>query len=147
MKQNLLLKEVFPPFLGENPACERDIPKLEEWPTSSGKGDYNDMELIRTIDMLQEDFHIPDEIIVGKLHSLFTRTAKKWFHKMRLDHGKHDLPWWKCETITKWNNNSWRFEMENAFGMAIFNSENDKTLGSSNRKTDFFPYTQICLTL
>ncbi|MBW0590615.1 hypothetical protein O181_130330 [Austropuccinia psidii MF-1] len=78
--------------------------------------------------MLQEDFHIPDEIIVGKLHSLFTRTAKKWYYKMRQDHGKQDRSWWKSEMITKWANNSWRFKMEMAFESDIFNSEKDKPL-------------------
>ncbi|MBW0575684.1 hypothetical protein O181_115399 [Austropuccinia psidii MF-1] len=78
--------------------------------------------------MLQEDFHIPVEIIVGKLHSLFTRTTKKWYYKMRQDHGKHDWSWWKSEMITKWANNSWMFKMENAFETAIFNSEKDKPL-------------------
>ncbi|MBW0549535.1 hypothetical protein O181_089250 [Austropuccinia psidii MF-1] len=78
--------------------------------------------------MVQEGFHITDEIIVGKLHSLLTRTAKKWYYKMRLDHGKHDLPWWESEIITKWANNYWRFEMEDAFESAIFHSEKDKPL-------------------
>ncbi|MBW0534435.1 hypothetical protein O181_074150 [Austropuccinia psidii MF-1] len=78
--------------------------------------------------MFQEDFHIPDEIIVGKLHSLFTRTTKKWCYKMRQDHVKHDWPWWKCEIINKWANNCWRFGMENAFESAIFNSEKDEPL-------------------
>ncbi|MBW0561354.1 hypothetical protein O181_101069 [Austropuccinia psidii MF-1] len=67
------------PFLGECVISEKDTPKLEEWPTFSGEGEYNHIELIRTIDMLQAYFHIPDEIIVGKLHSLFTRTANKWY--------------------------------------------------------------------
>ncbi|MBW0573159.1 hypothetical protein O181_112874 [Austropuccinia psidii MF-1] len=62
------------PFLAENVISAKDIPKLEEWPTLSGEGEYNHIEFIRTIDMLQEDFCIPDEIIVGRLHSLFTRT-------------------------------------------------------------------------
>ncbi|MBW0577507.1 hypothetical protein O181_117222 [Austropuccinia psidii MF-1] len=96
--------------------------------TSSGEGEYNHIELIRTIDMLQEDFHIPDEITVGKLYSLFTRTAKKWYYKMRQDHGKHDWSWWKSELITKWANNSLSFKMENAFESAIFNSDKDKPL-------------------
>ncbi|MBW0585385.1 hypothetical protein O181_125100 [Austropuccinia psidii MF-1] len=78
--------------------------------------------------MLQEYFHIPDEIIVGKQRSLFTRTAKKWYYKMRLDHGKHDWPWWKCERITKWADNYWRFKIENAFESAIFDPEKDKSL-------------------
>ncbi|MBW0548437.1 hypothetical protein O181_088152 [Austropuccinia psidii MF-1] len=78
--------------------------------------------------MLQEDFSIPDEIIVGKLHCLFTKTSKKWYYKMRIDHGKHDWYWWKSEVITKWSNNSWRFKMGTAFENSIFNSEKDRKL-------------------
>ncbi|MBW0508642.1 hypothetical protein O181_048357 [Austropuccinia psidii MF-1] len=127
-EEKLSVKGILTPFIGGNPISARDIPKLEEWPTFSGEGEYNHIEFIRTIDMLKEDFHIPYEIIVGKLHSLFTRTAKKWYYKMRQDHGKHDWPWWKSEIITKWANNSWRFKMENDFESAIFNSEKDKPL-------------------
>ncbi|MBW0505334.1 hypothetical protein O181_045049 [Austropuccinia psidii MF-1] len=47
---------------------------------------------------------------------------------MRIDHGKHYWPWWKCEIITKWANNYWRFKMENDFESAIFSSEEDKPL-------------------
>ncbi|MBW0544646.1 hypothetical protein O181_084361 [Austropuccinia psidii MF-1] len=86
----LSFKRSLTPFLGENVISAKDIRKLEEWPTFSGEGEYSHIELIRTIDILQEDFHIPDEIIVGKLHSLFTRTARKWYYKMRQDHGEHD---------------------------------------------------------
>ncbi|MBW0462443.1 hypothetical protein O181_002158 [Austropuccinia psidii MF-1] len=78
--------------------------------------------------MLKEDFHIPDEMIVGKLHSLFARTAKNWHSKMRQEHGNHDWSWWKSEVIIKWAVNSWRFEMENSFESAIFYSEKDKPL-------------------
>ncbi|MBW0562578.1 hypothetical protein O181_102293 [Austropuccinia psidii MF-1] len=127
-EEKLSMRESLTPFLGENVISVKDIPKLKEWTTFSGEGEYNHIEFIRTIDMLQEDFHIPDETIVSKLHSLFTRTAKKWYNKMRKDHGKHDWSWWKSEMITKWANNSCRFKMENAFESAIFNSEKDKPL-------------------
>ncbi|MBW0553173.1 hypothetical protein O181_092888 [Austropuccinia psidii MF-1] len=109
------VKESLTPFLGENVISAKDIPKLEEWPKSSGEGEYNHIEFIRNIDMFQEDFHIPDEIIVGNLHCLLTKTAKKWYHKIRMDHRKHDWSWWKSEVITKWANNSLRLKMENAF--------------------------------
>ncbi|MBW0549477.1 hypothetical protein O181_089192 [Austropuccinia psidii MF-1] len=127
-EEKLSVKESMTPFLGENVISAKDIPKLEEWPTLSGEGEYNHDEFIRTSDMLKEDFHIPDETIVEKLHSLFTRTANKWYYKMRQDHGKHDWVWWKSEVITKWANNSWRFKIKNAFESAIFNSEKDKPL-------------------
>ncbi|MBW0551934.1 hypothetical protein O181_091649 [Austropuccinia psidii MF-1] len=124
------------PLLGENVISAKDIPKLEEWPTFSGEGEYNHIELIRTIDMLQEGFHITDEIIVGKFHSLFTKTAKKWYHKMRIEHGKYEWSWWKSEVITKWANNYWRFKMENSFESAIFHSEKDKPLTWFFQKKD-----------
>ncbi|MBW0545540.1 hypothetical protein O181_085255 [Austropuccinia psidii MF-1] len=88
-EEKLSAKGSLTPFLGENPIYDKDISKMEEWPTFSGEGEYNNIELIRKIDILQEDFHIADEIIVGRLHSLFTRTAKKWYYKMRQDHGKN----------------------------------------------------------
>ncbi|MBW0582676.1 hypothetical protein O181_122391 [Austropuccinia psidii MF-1] len=114
-EEKLSVKGSFTPFLGENVISAKDIPKLKKWSTFSGEGEYNHIEFIRTIDMFQEVFHIPDDTIVGKLHSLFIRTAKKWYYKMRQDHGKHDWSLWKSEMITKWANNSWRFKMENAF--------------------------------
>ncbi|MBW0551700.1 hypothetical protein O181_091415, partial [Austropuccinia psidii MF-1] len=57
------------PLLGENVISAKDISKLEEWPTFSGQGEYNNIEFIRTIDILQEDFNISYEIKVGNLHS------------------------------------------------------------------------------
>ncbi|MBW0553708.1 hypothetical protein O181_093423 [Austropuccinia psidii MF-1] len=78
--------------------------------------------------MLKKDFHIPDEIIVGKFHSLFTSTEKKWNYKMRQEHGKHYWSWSKSEIITKWSINSWRFKIKNAFESASLNAEKDKPL-------------------
>ncbi|MBW0577322.1 hypothetical protein O181_117037 [Austropuccinia psidii MF-1] len=61
-------------------ACNfKDIPKLGEWPTFNGEGEYNYMYFMKTIDMFKEDFDIPDEYISARLHSLFTRSAKKWY--------------------------------------------------------------------
>ncbi|MBW0502095.1 hypothetical protein O181_041810 [Austropuccinia psidii MF-1] len=105
-EEKLSVKGSLTPFLGENVISAKDIPKLEECPALSGEGEYSHIKFIRTIDMLQEDFDIPDEIIVGKLNSLFTRTSKKRYYKMRQDHGKHDWPWWNSEIITKGENNS-----------------------------------------
>ncbi|MBW0508122.1 hypothetical protein O181_047837 [Austropuccinia psidii MF-1] len=119
-------------------ACNfKEIPKLEEWPTFNGEGEYNHMEFMKTIDMFKEDFNIPDEYISARLHSLFTRSAKKWYYKMRQDHGKHSWPWWKEQIISKWARDSWRFKMENSFEEATFNNERDMPMsGFLNRRTD-----------
>ncbi|MBW0484345.1 hypothetical protein O181_024060 [Austropuccinia psidii MF-1] len=76
--------------------------------------------------MFQEYFHIPDEMIVGKLYSLLTKTSKKWYHKMRHEHGKHDWSWWKAESITKWANNYWRSKMAKDKPLTWFLKEKDR---------------------
>ncbi|MBW0538558.1 hypothetical protein O181_078273 [Austropuccinia psidii MF-1] len=80
------------------------------------------------IDIFKEDFSIPDEYISGRLHSLFTKSAKDWHDKMRQDQGKHSWPWWKEQVISKLANDSWIFKMENSFEEAIFNIERDKPM-------------------
>ncbi|MBW0467758.1 hypothetical protein O181_007473 [Austropuccinia psidii MF-1] len=127
-EEKLSMKFFLITFLGDNAISARDIPKLEELPAFSGEGEYGHIEFIRTIDMFQEYFYIHYEMIVGKLNSLFTRTAKKCYYKMGQEHGKHDWLWWKSKIITNWDNNSWRFKMDNAFEGAIYNSEKDKKL-------------------
>ncbi|MBW0529654.1 hypothetical protein O181_069369 [Austropuccinia psidii MF-1] len=64
-EEKLSVKGSLTLLLGENVISAKDIPKLEEWPTFSCEGEYNHIEFIGTIYMSQEDFNIPDEIIVG----------------------------------------------------------------------------------
>ncbi|MBW0593600.1 hypothetical protein O181_133315 [Austropuccinia psidii MF-1] len=47
----------------------KDIPRLEEWQNFSNEEEYNNMELMKKIDMFKEDFDIPDEYISARLHS------------------------------------------------------------------------------
>ncbi|MBW0507196.1 hypothetical protein O181_046911 [Austropuccinia psidii MF-1] len=75
--------------------------------------------------MFKEDFNIPDEYIRARLHSLFSKSAKKGYFKMRQDNSKHSWPWWKEQIISKWENDSWRSKMENSFEEAIFDIERD----------------------
>ncbi|MBW0579751.1 hypothetical protein O181_119466 [Austropuccinia psidii MF-1] len=65
-EEKIPVKGSLNPFLGEKAISSKDITKLEEWLTFSGEGEYKHIEFIRAIDMLQEEFNIPDEIIVGK---------------------------------------------------------------------------------
>ncbi|MBW0473592.1 hypothetical protein O181_013307 [Austropuccinia psidii MF-1] len=78
--------------------------------------------------MLKEDFNIPDEYISARLHSLFTKSGKKLYYKRRQDHGKHSWPWWQEQILSKRENYSWRFRMENYFEEAIFNIERDSAM-------------------
>ncbi|MBW0503387.1 hypothetical protein O181_043102 [Austropuccinia psidii MF-1] len=55
---------------------------------------------------------------------------------MRQDHGKHSWPWWKDQIIPKWENDSWRFKMENSFEEAMFSIERDSPMSWFLKKKD-----------
>ncbi|MBW0545804.1 hypothetical protein O181_085519 [Austropuccinia psidii MF-1] len=106
----------------------KEAPQLKEWPTFTGEGEYDHMSFIKTIDMLQEDYAIPDELITARLHSLFEKSAKRWYYGIRKTNGKNTWSWWKKEVITKWANDSWRYKIENAFENSFFDTEKNKPL-------------------
>ncbi|MBW0537644.1 hypothetical protein O181_077359 [Austropuccinia psidii MF-1] len=112
----------------ETPCNFKEISRLEEWPTFNGEGEYNHMGFIKTIDMFKEECNIPDKYISARFNSLFTKSAKKWYYKMRQDNGKHSWPSSKAQIISKWANDSWRFKMENSFEEAILNIERDRPM-------------------
>ncbi|MBW0592579.1 hypothetical protein O181_132294 [Austropuccinia psidii MF-1] len=78
--------------------------------------------------MFKEDFNIPDEYISARLHSLFTKSARKRYYEMKPDHCKNSWSWWKEQIISKLEDDSWRFKMENSFEEAIFNIERDRPI-------------------
>ncbi|MBW0549613.1 hypothetical protein O181_089328 [Austropuccinia psidii MF-1] len=46
----------------------KEAPALNEWPTFTGEGEYDHMSFIKTIDILKEDYAIPDQLIAEILH-------------------------------------------------------------------------------
>ncbi|MBW0553263.1 hypothetical protein O181_092978 [Austropuccinia psidii MF-1] len=48
-EEKLSVKGSLNPFLGENAISQKDISKLEEWPTCSGEGEYNHIELLKKL--------------------------------------------------------------------------------------------------
>ncbi|MBW0586047.1 hypothetical protein O181_125762 [Austropuccinia psidii MF-1] len=67
---------------GNNQVLRKEAPQSKEWPTFTREGEYDHMSFIETIDMLQEDYAIPDELITARLHSLFEKSAKIWYYSI-----------------------------------------------------------------
>ncbi|MBW0516328.1 hypothetical protein O181_056043 [Austropuccinia psidii MF-1] len=111
-----------------NQVLMKEAPQLKEWPTFTGEGEYDHMSFIKTIDMLQEDYAIPDELITARLHSLFEKSAKIWYYGIIQTNGKNTWSWWKQEIITKWANDALRYKIENACENCFFDPEKDKPL-------------------
>ncbi|MBW0555698.1 hypothetical protein O181_095413 [Austropuccinia psidii MF-1] len=51
-----------------NQVSMKEPPQLKEWPTFTGEGEYDHMSFIQKIDILQEDYAIPDQLITARLH-------------------------------------------------------------------------------
>ncbi|MBW0521431.1 hypothetical protein O181_061146 [Austropuccinia psidii MF-1] len=105
-----------------NQVVMKEAPQLKEWKTFTGEGEYDHMSFIKTIDMLQEDYAILNELITAKLHSLFEKYEKRWYY------GKNTWSWGKQEIITKCANDAWRYKIENAFENSFFDPRKDKPL-------------------
>ncbi|MBW0578364.1 hypothetical protein O181_118079 [Austropuccinia psidii MF-1] len=101
----------------------KGAPQSREWPTFTGEGEYYHMSFIKTIDMLQEDYAIPEKLITPRLHSIFEKSAKGWYYGIRQTNGENTCSWWKHEIITKWENDDWRYKIENAFENSFFDCQ------------------------
>ncbi|MBW0585034.1 hypothetical protein O181_124749 [Austropuccinia psidii MF-1] len=86
------------------------------------------MEFIRGIDMIKEDFELPDKLVTARFNTLFTRSAHRWYIKIRQAHGHQSWTWWKTQIINKWANDAWRFKVETAIESSKFNADKDKAL-------------------
>ncbi|MBW0577337.1 hypothetical protein O181_117052 [Austropuccinia psidii MF-1] len=86
------------------------------------------MEFIRGIDMIKEDFELPYRLVTERFDTLFTRSAHRWYIKLREAYGHQSWTWWKAQIINKWSNDAWRVKVENAFESAKFNADKDQSL-------------------
>ncbi|MBW0502331.1 hypothetical protein O181_042046 [Austropuccinia psidii MF-1] len=48
-------------------ALLKGVPKAKEWPHLSNEGEYDNMEFIRGIDMIKEDFELPEKLVTPDL--------------------------------------------------------------------------------
>ncbi|MBW0525318.1 hypothetical protein O181_065033 [Austropuccinia psidii MF-1] len=106
------------PSMGQ--ALLKEVQKLKEWPHFSGEGEYDHMEFIRGIYMIKEDFELPERLVRARFNTLFTRSAHRWYIKLRQAHGHQSWIWWQTQIINKWANDSWRFKVDTAFESAKF---------------------------
>ncbi|MBW0531778.1 hypothetical protein O181_071493 [Austropuccinia psidii MF-1] len=96
-------------------ALLKEEPEFKEWSHFSGEGEYDHVEFIRGIEIIKEDFELPDILVKARSNTLFTISAHRWYIKLRQAHGHQSWTWWKTQIINKWANDSWIFKMETAF--------------------------------
>ncbi|MBW0532764.1 hypothetical protein O181_072479 [Austropuccinia psidii MF-1] len=110
------------------PTPFKEVPKHKEWTHFSGEGEYDHMEFIRGIYIIKEDFELPDRLVTARFNNLFTRSAHRWYIKLRQAYKHQSWTWWKTQIINRWANYSWRFKGETAFESAKLHADKDKAL-------------------
>ncbi|MBW0521117.1 hypothetical protein O181_060832 [Austropuccinia psidii MF-1] len=90
--------------MGQAPLTK--VPKLKGWPHFRAEGEYEHMEFIRGIDIIKEDFELPDRLVTARFNTLFTRSSHRWFIKLRQAHGHQSWTWWKTQIIKIWANDA-----------------------------------------
>ncbi|MBW0515277.1 hypothetical protein O181_054992 [Austropuccinia psidii MF-1] len=78
--------------------------------------------------MIIEDLELPEIFLTARFNTLFTRSAHRWYIKLRQAHGHQSWTSWRTQIINKWDNDAWRLEVETAFESAKFNVDKDKGL-------------------
>ncbi|MBW0579658.1 hypothetical protein O181_119373 [Austropuccinia psidii MF-1] len=114
------------PSMGQ--ALLREVTKLKEWTHFSGEGEYDHMEFMRVIEMIKEDFELPNTLVTARFNTLFAKSAHRWYIKLRQAHGHQSRTWWKAQIINKWARDAWRLKVEKAFESAKFTADKDKAL-------------------
>ncbi|MBW0588157.1 hypothetical protein O181_127872 [Austropuccinia psidii MF-1] len=123
------------PSMGQ--ALLTEVPKLKEWPDVSGEGEYDNIKCIRGMEIIEEDFELPDILVTERFNTLFTRSAYRWYVKLRQAHGHQSWTWWKTQIINKWANNLRDLKWKQPLNLPNLMLIKTKIYhGSSNRKTD-----------
>ncbi|MBW0525918.1 hypothetical protein O181_065633 [Austropuccinia psidii MF-1] len=78
--------------------------------------------------MIKGEFELPDRLVTARSNTLFTKSAHRWYIKLRQAHGHQSWTLWKTQIIIKWANDAWRFKVETSFESAKFNADKDKSL-------------------
>ncbi|MBW0584663.1 hypothetical protein O181_124378 [Austropuccinia psidii MF-1] len=69
------------PSIGQ--ALLKEVPKLKEWPHFSREGENDDMEFIRGIDMIKEDFEIPDRVVTARFEHLVYQISSQMVYQIK----------------------------------------------------------------
>ncbi|MBW0580129.1 hypothetical protein O181_119844 [Austropuccinia psidii MF-1] len=68
-------------------ALLKEVPKLKKWPQFSGEGECDHIQFIRGIEMIKEDFELPNMLATARFNTLFSKSAHRWYIKLRQAHG------------------------------------------------------------
>ncbi|MBW0482624.1 hypothetical protein O181_022339 [Austropuccinia psidii MF-1] len=109
--ENLQLNNEFPTFFHNlepsmGQGLLKEVPNVKEWLHFICEGEYYHTEFIRGIEIIEEDFELPERLVTEICKKLFPKEAHRWYIQLRQTHGHQNGTWWKTQIINKWSHDS-----------------------------------------
>ncbi|MBW0577493.1 hypothetical protein O181_117208 [Austropuccinia psidii MF-1] len=83
-------------------ALLKEVLNLKELHHFSGEGEYDHMVFIKGIEMIKENFELPDRLVTERFNTLFTQSTHRCYIKLRQAHGHQSWTGWITQIINRW---------------------------------------------
>ncbi|POW12197.1 hypothetical protein PSTT_04747 [Puccinia striiformis] len=104
----------------------RGIPKTTEWEVFSGQMPYNHELWIKQIDVYAKDYLMLDAMVVSRLTTCMSGSAKLWYISHRVGNENKTWAWWKNAIENKYGTESWKRKLREEFDADRFHLNNPK---------------------
>ncbi|KAH9442390.1 hypothetical protein Pst134EB_028644 [Puccinia striiformis f. sp. tritici] len=124
--------ELLYPFIEHNIDKEvrkeiwKAVPRTTEWEKFNGELPYNHKLWLQNIDVFVRDYYLLDYMIISRLTTILTDTAKNWYSGMRSQHEDKSWAWWKNAIRNKFGTDNWKWTIQQAFEGDFFSLDNKK---------------------
>ncbi|MBW0494432.1 hypothetical protein O181_034147 [Austropuccinia psidii MF-1] len=95
--------------MGQEPL--KEVPKLKKWPDVSGEREYDNMQFIRGIEIIKEEFELPEGLVTAIFKNLLKKSVHRWYIKLRQVYENQSWNWLKIQIINNWANDAWGFDV------------------------------------
>ncbi|POW00219.1 hypothetical protein PSTT_13262 [Puccinia striiformis] len=104
----------------------RGIPKTTEWEVFSGQMPYNHKLWIKQIDVYAKDYLMLDAMVVSRLTTCMSGSAKSWYISHRVGNENKTWAWWKNAIENKYGTESAKLKLREEFDASRFHLNNPK---------------------
>ncbi|KAH9450340.1 hypothetical protein Pst134EA_027049 [Puccinia striiformis f. sp. tritici] len=104
----------------------RGIPKTTEWEVFSGQMPYNHELWIKQIDVYAKDYLMLDAMVVSRLTTCMSGSAKSWYISHRVGNENKTWAWWKNAIENKYGTESSKLKLREEFDASRFHLNNPK---------------------
>ncbi|KNE94560.1 hypothetical protein PSTG_12111 [Puccinia striiformis f. sp. tritici PST-78] len=104
----------------------KGIPRTNEWEKFSGEYPYNHELWLKNTDVLVEDYLLLDHMVLSRMTTILTDSAKSWYLGLRDKNKDKSWAWWKNQFRIQWGTENWKSKMQHEFETDHYSYDNKK---------------------